>query len=232
MQAVILAAGRGTRMGKLTEATPKPMLEVAGKTLLEHKFDALPDAIDEVILVVGYLGSVIHDAYGGFHGDKRLLYVEQENIVGGTAKALWCTKDILKDRFLVLMGDDLYSREDMEHCLAPQDGWVQLVEETDRPRSGGDVEMDARHRIRSIVEGEHTGHGYIGTNCYVLDTRIFDFPMLPKAEGSSEYGLPQTAIAAVRELGIPFYAVKANGWFQITEQSDIEKAEIFLRSRT
>ena len=59
MQAVILAAGLGTRMGKLTKNTPKPMLKLDGKNLLEWKIERLPKEVDEVILVVGYKSEVI-----------------------------------------------------------------------------------------------------------------------------------------------------------------------------
>src|SRR3990167_6634769 len=115
MQAVILAAGRGTRMRELTESTPKALLEVAGRPLLEYAFDALPEAVDEVILVVEYLGGSIHDRFGPDYFGKRLLYVEMEEL-HGTAAALWMAKDILsagggsasggQDRFLILPGDD------------------------------------------------------------------------------------------------------------------------------
>ena len=65
MQAVILAAGRGVRMGALTESTPKPMLQIKGRTLLEYKLAALPEEVDEVIIVVGYLGGMIQSHFGG-----------------------------------------------------------------------------------------------------------------------------------------------------------------------
>src|SRR5215212_8859235 len=109
MQAVILAAGRGTRMVELTTEVPKPMLEVSGKTLLEYKFDALPEEVAEVIIIVGYLGSVIQRRFGGEYKGKKLFYVEQEEL-NGTAGALWHAKDILKDRFIVMMGDDIYTK--------------------------------------------------------------------------------------------------------------------------
>ena len=54
MKAVILAAGEGIRMRPLTLTKPKPMLEVLGKPLLQHILEALPDAINEIIIVIGY----------------------------------------------------------------------------------------------------------------------------------------------------------------------------------
>jgi len=71
MQCVILAAGKGTRLRPLTENCPKPLVEVGGKTLLDHIVGALPSSVDELIIVTGYLGEMI-EAYCGteFHGRK------------------------------------------------------------------------------------------------------------------------------------------------------------------
>ena len=70
IQAVILAAGKGTRMLPLTVNAPKPMQEVLGKNLLELKIEALPDEVDEVIMVIGYLGNMIRDFFGDEYGGK------------------------------------------------------------------------------------------------------------------------------------------------------------------
>lgn len=222
MQAVILAAGRGTRMKELTESVPKPMLEVNGRTLLEHKFDVLPDDVDEIIIIVGYLGSVIHDRYGGDYRGKRVLYIEQD-VLDGTAGALWRARDMLEDRFLVMMGDDIYAAADVEACIAKRDAWAMLVQKTEHI-AGGAVTIDGKHRITSIIENS-TGAGYAGTNLFALDTRLFEYDMIPKAEGSGEYGLPQTVVAASKESHVPFFAVPATQWIQITSPGDIKKAE-------
>ena len=91
MQAVILAAGRGTRMKELTENSPKALLEVAGRPLLQYALDTLPNDVDEVVIIVGYLGGMIHDRFGPEYYGKRLLYVEQEEL-NGTAGALSLAK--------------------------------------------------------------------------------------------------------------------------------------------
>src|SRR3990167_990885 len=106
MQCVILAAGRGTRMMELTGAVPKPMLEVAGRPLLEYKLDALPEEVNEIVIVVGYLKEVIQQHLSTSYNGKQIVYVEQKNL-DGTAGALWSAQPVLKDRFLVMMGDDI-----------------------------------------------------------------------------------------------------------------------------
>lgn len=230
MQAVILAAGRGTRMGILTEATPKPLLEVDGKTLIEHKLDELPEDVEEVIIIVGYLGSKIQERIGGSYRDMRILYEEQD-VLDGTMGSLARAKDLLNGRFIVMMGDDLYSRTDIDSCIAIPD-WVMLVQEMEHMNPGGRVVTDESGAILDIEEGNHAGmKGLANTNLLVLDTRIFQYPMVPKSPGSTEYGLPQTVLAASKEGGIPFESVKATFWFQITEPGDLPKASEALKAK-
>ena len=60
-KAVVLAAGKGTRMGTLTEELPKPMLSVAGKPLLEHILDRLGQAgVNECGLITGYRHETVY----------------------------------------------------------------------------------------------------------------------------------------------------------------------------
>jgi UDP-N-acetylglucosamine diphosphorylase / glucose-1-phosphate thymidylyltransferase / UDP-N-acetylgalactosamine diphosphorylase / glucosamine-1-phosphate N-acetyltransferase / galactosamine-1-phosphate N-acetyltransferase len=225
MQAVILAAGRGSRMGSLTEKLPKPMLEVAGKTLLEHKFDALPENVDEIIVIIGYLGNTIRERYGDSHDGRKITYVEQENPVGGTADALWKAKDLLHDKFFVLNGDDLYSTEDLNACAAYD--WAILVKRVSDAAGGAKVVMDIENKVIDIIEGKYHGGGggVVNTNTYVLDTRIFNTKPVPKGEGSTELGLPQTVLAASREQDIPLNVVEAVGWIQIKNSDALARAE-------
>lgn len=228
MQAVILAAGRGTRMGHLTDTIPKPMLKIGDMTLLEYKLAALPEEVDEVIIVVGYLGSVILNHFGGMYGTKKLLYVEQESL-DGTAGALWLTKELLHDEFLVLNADDIYVQEDIE-SMVRHDGWALLVDEVEHMTSGGCIVTDEDGAVVAIQEGNHGGKpGLINTNVFKLDTRVFNYPLVPKSEGSTEYGLPQTVLAAALESGVSFEAERATFWFQVTEPADLEKVEGMLQ---
>jgi NDP-sugar pyrophosphorylase family protein len=225
MHAVILAAGRGKRMGALTETLPKPMLQVNGKTLLEHKFDALPDTVHEIVLIVGYLKEKIIERFGNSYNGKRLIYIEQANIVGGTMDALLQAKDVLTDRFLVMMGDDIYSSEDIRAVLAHE--WALLVARVPDTSVGGRI-VEERGRVIDILEHSVAGAGFISTNLFALDPRIFNYPPMLKAPGSSETGLPQTVLAASRASGVSLSLVEAVRWIQITSPEDIERAERML----
>src|SRR3989344_125654 len=111
MQAVILAAGKSTRTYSLTITKPKPLLKVANKTLLEHNLDNLNNIADEVIIVVGYKKNLIKKCIGKKYKNLKIKFVEQKQQLG-TAHAVSLGEGHIKDRFVLLMGDDIYSRED------------------------------------------------------------------------------------------------------------------------
>ena len=224
MQAVIFAAGKGTRMG--SETVPKPMRTVAGKSLLEHKLDAMPEEVDEVILIIGHLGHVIRSHFGDEYNGRRIRYVEQEAL-NGTAAALHLAKDILNGRFLTMMGDDLYAKEDMHRAaLANPDEWAVVALQVDDLGSAGKIVLDEDGRAVDIIEGaDHSGGaGLLNTGLCAIDMRIFEFPMLLKSPTSSEYNLPQTMIRA----SVPKTLITATSWLQMTSPEDLQKAEQIL----
>lgn len=225
MFAVILAAGKGTRMGDLSKETPKPMLQVLGKTLLEHKLEMLPGSVSEVVIVVGHLKDKITEVLGDNYDGKKITYVVQEEL-HGTAHALFECKEILKneDRFLVMMGDDIYSKDDMKECL--NFDYSILIRETENIKGRAKVIFDEDGHITDILEKYILDEpGFVCAGMYSLTPKIFDKEMVGIAGG--EFGLPQTILSMRNEVNIK--AVQSRFWLQITTPEDLKIAETFLR---
>ena len=229
MQAVILAAGHGTRMDELTTAIPKPMIDLEGKPLLQYKLDVLDERFDEVIIIVGYEGKLIRNFFGGVNAGKPIKYVEQVKH-DGTAGALWYAKDMLKDRFLVMTGDDVYTLEDVEQVIAIDEGWAVLVQEMAEMYRAGSVELDDNGKVARIVEGDLGPEpGIASANLFFLDTRLFTCPLVPKQEGSEEFGLPQTVASGAAQLGVTLEPIYTHNWIQINAPADLIRAAAMLK---
>src|ERR1051325_4215112 len=113
MDAVILAAGLGTRLRPHTLTTPKPLLPVRGRPILDWTLGALPPAVDRVIVVVHYLAEQIEQYLAGQNHFTDWQVVKQEQ-PRGTGDALRsCRAHLRSERFLVLNGDDLYGAADL-----------------------------------------------------------------------------------------------------------------------
>src|SRR4051812_12350183 len=115
MKAIILAAGKGKRMGTLTHSTPKPLIKIGQKTILEHLLDSLPRRVDEIIIVIGYRGDQIQKFIGTAYEGRPIRYVIQKKL-DGTARALLLTRHLFKDpreRFFIIYGDELPTRREI-----------------------------------------------------------------------------------------------------------------------
>ena len=218
MQAIILAAGRGTRLGNLTETVPKPMILIGGKPVLSYIIERLPADINEVILVVGYHGEIIRDYFKGNYEGRRISYLETPELKG-TADALFKAKAFLQGRFLVLYGDDFHETRDldnlMRHPLA-----MGVSESVPNPAKYLHVEIDDNGNVAGFRKpsAEEILHGTrIPSGAFVLDKRIFkQEPVLLK---NGEYGLPQTILKFAERH--PVAAVKMPSWRTITYPEDI-----------
>ncbi len=224
IQAVILAAGKGTRMLPLTATKPKPMQEVLGKNLIEWKLEALPQEVTDVIIVIGYQGGQIQDYFGDSWNGKSIRYVEQKEL-NGTAGALLLAKPFLGERFLVMMGDDLYAKEDMERLLKLE--WGICVIEALNKEMGGEILVDTHGNFAGIREEKHfVEKGFVNTGLYILGHEILEIEPVAIGGSSTEFGLPHTLLALTKNIPVRIHP--ATKWLQVTTPEDLVRAEMFL----
>ena len=225
MQCVILAAGKGTRLRPLTENCPKPLVEVGGKTLLDHIVGALPSSVDELIIVTGYLGYMIEEHCGKeFHG-RKVTYIKQEE-QNGTAPALWLCKDLIKGRFLFLFADDIHGADDL--ARATSFSRAMLVASVPNPEKFGIVVRKPDGTVDLMIEKpDNAPSNCASTGAMVLEQNIFDFE--PQKEVKGEFYLTEVIERYAKEY--PIAVVEENTWIPIANIADVEKANKILASK-
>lgn len=227
MKAVILAAGRGTRMKHLTDFTPKPMIHVAGRPILEYTFDALPDEVTEVVVVVGYLQNAIRDYFGEQYKRFTVRYVVDEEI-NGTGLALMQTAPVLEgeEKFLVLNADDLYDKDDLTELVSHD--WGILAAKVDDPTRFGVLKVDDEGKLVEIIEKpQEPPSDMVAAGGYVVGKEYFDEELVQIPGG--EYGLPQTLQKMASEGRIALYVVASKFWVPVGRPEDIPVAEAALK---
>jgi UDP-N-acetylglucosamine diphosphorylase / glucose-1-phosphate thymidylyltransferase / UDP-N-acetylgalactosamine diphosphorylase / glucosamine-1-phosphate N-acetyltransferase / galactosamine-1-phosphate N-acetyltransferase len=226
MQCVILAAGKGTRMRPLTDSIPKPLIQVAEKPILEHIIDALPEEIDEVVVVVSYRKEQIME-WGGdsFHG-RRMVYRTQENPAGGTGDALRAARDVLKGKFLFMYGDDIHGKEALERAVEKNHAILAARSET--PERYGVLVQNEDGTLKEIIEKpERPTSNLINIGGFVLDESIFDYEVPRSASGE----IYVTDMVTEYAKAHPVTIIMQDVWLPIGRPEDIAKAEAFLSER-
>ena len=195
MKCVILCAGKSTRTYPLTVERPKPFISIAGKTLLEHNLDNLEGVVDEAVIVVGPGKDVISNILGEKYRGMRINYAEQKE-AKGTAHALLQAEKFVKgeEKFLVLMGDNLYPREGIKECVSY--GISVLGQKVSNPEEYG-IFVTEGGFLKDIEEKPSRPKSDLAnTGLYVLNDRIFEGIRALRSSPRGEYEITD----ALREM--------------------------------
>lgn len=220
MDAIILAAGLGTRLRPHTLHTPKPLLPLRGRPILDWTLGALPHTVDRVLVVVHYLAGQIEEYLRTQKHFERFHIVRQDE-PRGTGDALRSCRDHLEsDRFLVMNGDDLYGAKDLA-TLADCPAGV-LLHPVDEPRRFGIAFLRPDGTLEKLVEKPPLdGRQLANTGAYLFPRHVFDTELKVSSRGEFEITDYVTALAGSE----PVRAVEAKFWFPIGTVEAWEEAQ-------
>jgi bifunctional UDP-N-acetylglucosamine pyrophosphorylase/glucosamine-1-phosphate N-acetyltransferase len=213
MDAVIIAAGEGTRMRPLTERRPKPLLPVGETTLLERTLDLCADLVDRFVVVIGYRGEQVEAAIGEQYAGTSVEYVEQK-AQRGTAHAIGCAADVVDDRFLVINGDVVVD-ETLPRSLASAGGTAIAVQTVPNPRSYGVVDVEAGHVTGLVEKPTDPPSNLINTGLYAFEADVFEQIEQTEESPRGEYEITDT-IERLLAAGRSVRAVEYDGpWLDV-----------------
>ena len=181
MKAVIMAGGEGSRLRPLTSNTPKPLLTIAGRPMMEHVIHLLRrHGITDIVVTVAFMANAIRDYFGdGSEFGVQLTYVDEPSPLG-TAGSVRNAAELLKERFIVLSGD-VITDIDLSHIIdfhVAREAMATIgLTPVDRPLDFGIVITRDDGSIDRFLEKPTWGQVFsdtINTGIYVLEPEILD----------------------------------------------------------
>lgn len=215
MLALILAGGRGERMGELTSNLPKPMLKIGGLPILEHQVNLLKRyGFKEVFVLTCYLSEIIENYF------KNKIICVKEKIPLGTAGGIKKIEDKLKNDFLVIYGDKMLDMDLaglIQFHKRKKSACTLVLHPTSHMQDSDLVEVDKEGRITAFHPKPHKPDKYfrnlVSAAVYVMSPRILKyikkgakadfgqdvFPKIVKEEKLYGYFTPEY----IKDVGTP-----------------------------
>jgi mannose-1-phosphate guanylyltransferase len=237
MKAMILAAGKGTRVRPLTYELPKPMIPILGKPVMEYLIEELARyGISEIMINVSHLPEKIESYFGDGRrwgvsiGYSFEGYIENGSVIGtplGSAGGMKKIQDFggfFDETTLVLCGDALIDLNILDAVIRHKDSGAVasiVVKEVDRDRvpNYGVVVCEPDGRITSFQEKpsvEEARSNLVNTGIYIFEPRVLD--LIPSGR---EYDIGSELFPAILQQGLPFHAVRTPfNWVDIGQVSD------------
>lgn len=223
-KAVLLAAGRGTRMRELTSELPKPMIAVRGKPILLHIIEGLQAAgVTDVLIIVGYRAEVVGQFFGDGAAQRLRITYETQVEQNGTGKVVELARAFVgDDPFVLSYGDILI--EASNYCrlttLADDTAALVSVKRNEDVSQGGAVFVNERFELIDLREkpqpNEPTSPWY-NAGVYAFRPSIFEFTARLELSPRGEYELTD-AIRALAHSGEKVQAFELSGaWADVRD---------------
>jgi dTDP-glucose pyrophosphorylase len=226
-RAVLLAAGRGTRMREMTAELPKPMLEVRGKPVLQHIVEGLRDAgVGNFLIIVGYRADAVQNFFGDGSRYKIGIQYATQTVQDGTGRVIELARNFVGlAPFVLGYGDILVAPENYKSIvdLAEDVEAVVSVTRGEDVTKGGAVFLNDQMDVVDLREkskpGEATSPWY-NAGLYSFRPSIFDFTAKLKPSPRGEYELTD-AIREIAQSGKKVRALKLTGVWADVRDPDI-----------
>ncbi len=223
-KAVLLAAGRGTRMRELTSELPKPMLRVRGKPILQHIIEGMRAAgVTDFLIVVGWRAEVVTEFFG--NGEPLGVRVGYETQVtqNGTGKVVQLARSFCgDDPFLLSYGDILLDPQNYPRlcAISAESEAIISVKRSDDVSQGGAVFVNEKFELTDLREkpkpGEPTSPWY-NAGVYAFRSSILEFISRLEPSIRGEYELTD-AIRTLAQSGRKVQALELEGaWADVRD---------------
>jgi len=231
MQAVVLAAGEGTRLRPLTEDKPKGMVEVTGKPILTHCFEQLVElGAEKLVVIVGYKKQNIISHFGDEFEGVPITYAHQRE-QNGLAHALLKAEEHVDEDFMLMLGDNIF-QANLEDVVGRQQedraDAAFLVEEVPWEEASryGVCNTNDYGEIQEVVEKpDDPPSNLVMTGFYTFSPAIFHACKLVQPSDRGEYELSD-AIDLLIQSGRTIDAIPMEGWrIDVGYPEDRDEAE-------
>jgi len=232
---VVAAAGKGTRMLHLTKNKSKHLIRVEKKPFLSYLLDNLLKAgYKEIILIVGYKGEKIKKFLKGYDSKNcKITVINQFDILKkeeyGTLCPLKCIKDIIKENFLMVYGDNLYSVKDLKAFnIDDKYNYVAGFIHEHPERYG--VFISDNGFLEEIIEKpkKYVGN-LINTGLYKFTPEIFDKISQICKSPRGEYELTDAITLLAKQRKVKIKRIQ-DYWLDFGNPGDILKVSNFLKN--
>ncbi len=223
MKALILAAGKGTRMHPLTPEIQKQMLPVAGKPILQHAVDDLEEEIEEIIILTNGDSKEVKENLRSENTD--LKYIKQEKPLG-TAHAVSKVRKNIKKDFLCLNGDVLiykkYMKRFIEEFKKSEDSLIGTVE-VENPKSYGVIDKKGKKVVDILEKPSEPPTNLINAGIYGFTPKIFEAIDETEKSDRGEYEITDSMKILMKEEEIKEYTIPKENWHELSRPWDLLK---------